>query len=103
MRAALVDALGPDCHLCHALPGVMVDHDYATGMVRGLLCRLCNRTVEECPHVDGCPKAEYMDNPPAAHLALPYPPHLAWKPKESTRQQKIALLGFDPFAEWRPS
>ncbi|MFF0092696.1 endonuclease domain-containing protein [Streptomyces canus] len=103
LRAALVDALGPDCHLCHALPGAMVDHDYATGLVRGLLCKFCNRVVEECPHVDGCPKADYMTNPPAAHLVLRYPPSLAWKPKESTRQQKIALLGFDPLAEWRPS
>jgi hypothetical protein len=103
LRAALVEALGPDCHLCHALPGAMVDHDYATGFVRGLLCKFCNRVVEECPHVGGCPRADYMTNPPAAHLALPYPPYLAWKPKESTRQQKIALLGFDPLAEWRPS
>ncbi|MEV5843691.1 endonuclease domain-containing protein [Streptomyces sp. NPDC051985] len=102
MRDALVEALGPDCHLCGALPGAMVDHDHSTGMVRGLLCKLCNRTVEECPHVDGCPKAEYMSNPPAAHLALPYPPSLAYVPKESTRRQKIELLGFDPLAEWRP-
>ncbi|AVH55638.1 hypothetical protein C4B68_07420 [Streptomyces dengpaensis] len=101
LRAALVEALGPDCHLCGALPGAMVDHDYSTGMVRGLLCRLCNRTVEECPHVDGCPKAEYMNNPPAAHLALAYPPYLAYEPKESTRKRKIELLGFDPLAEWR--
>ncbi|MEU0030719.1 endonuclease domain-containing protein [Streptomyces sp. NPDC006335] len=103
LRAALVNALGPECHLCHALPGAMVDHDYATGLVRGLLCKFCNRVVEECPHVDGCPRADYMTDPPAAHLALRYPPYLWWKPKESTRQQKIALLGFDPLAQWRPS
>ncbi|MFE2596006.1 endonuclease domain-containing protein [Streptomyces sp. NPDC059396] len=102
LRAVLVDALGPDCHLCGALPGAMVDHDYSTGMVRGFLCKFCNRTVEECPHVAGCPKAEYMNNPPAARLALPYPPYLAYEPKESTRQHKIELLGFDPLAEWRP-
>ncbi|MGW7542603.1 endonuclease domain-containing protein [Streptomyces sp. NPDC054770] len=102
MRAVLIEALGPDCHLCGALPGAMVDHDYSTGMVRGLLCKLCNRTIEDCPHVDGCPKAEYMSNPPAAYLALPYPPSLAYVPKESTRRQKIELLGFDPLAKWRP-
>ena len=103
MRAALVDALGPDCHLCGALPGSMVDHDYATGVVRGLLCALCNRVVEECLHVDGCARADYMNNPPAAHLKIPYPPSMAWRPKESTRQQKIELLGFDSLADWRPS
>ncbi|MFF5303540.1 endonuclease domain-containing protein [Streptomyces sp. NPDC013161] len=98
----LVDVLGPDCHLCGALPGAMMDHDYSTGMVRGLLCKFCNRTVEECPYVADCPKSEYMDDPPAARLALPYPLHLAYEPKESTRQQKIELLGFDPMAAWRP-
>ncbi|MEH0609024.1 endonuclease domain-containing protein [Streptomyces scabiei] len=103
LRAVLIDSLGPDCHLCGAVPGAMVDHDYSTGMVRGLLCKLCNRTVEECTHVEGCPKAEYMNNPPAAHLALRYPPHLAYRPAASARAQKIELLGFDPLAEWRPA
>ncbi|MFH9014965.1 endonuclease domain-containing protein [Streptomyces sp. NPDC017943] len=103
LRAALVEALGEDCHLCGCLPGTMVDHDYATGLVRGLLCKLCNRTVEECPHLDGCPKADYMKCPPAAHLALPYPSYLAWVPKAATRQRKVELLGFDPLQDWRPS
>lgn len=103
LRTALIEALGEDCHLCGALPGAMVDHDYSTGMVRGLLCKLCNRTVEECPHVDGCPKADYMNNPPAAHLRLPYPPYLAAEPKKSARERKVELLGFDPLAEWRPA
>lgn len=101
-RAALIDDLGPDCHLCGALPGAMVDHDYSTGLVRGLLCKFCNRTVEGCPHISGCPKAAYMDYPPAEHLLLRYPPYLAYKPSEAARRQKIALLGFDPLAEWRP-
>ncbi|WP_408056160.1 hypothetical protein [Streptomyces ureilyticus] len=26
--------------MCHALPGAMVDHDYATGLVRGVLTEL---------------------------------------------------------------
>jgi hypothetical protein len=41
-----------------------------------------------------------MDRPPAAHLGLMYPSHLAWKPKASTRAEKIHLLGFDPFKHW---
>ncbi|WP_373309486.1 endonuclease domain-containing protein [Streptomyces olivaceoviridis] len=41
LRAALVDALGADCHLCGLYPGAMVDHDHQTGQVRGLLCAFC--------------------------------------------------------------
>ncbi|WP_185149011.1 endonuclease domain-containing protein [Streptomyces sp. Ag109_O5-1] len=46
MRAALVEALGPDCHLCDALPGAMVDHDYSTGMVRGPLTELTREFLQ---------------------------------------------------------
>lgn len=102
-RAALVEALGPYCHLCTVHPGSMVDHDHETGLVRGLLCALCNRSLEQCPHVSGCPKSDYMARPPAARLGLMYPSHLEWKPKESTRVEKIELLGFDPFENWGSS
>jgi hypothetical protein len=97
MRAALTEALGPDCHLCGRYPGAMVDHDHETGLVRGLLCGLCNRSLEHCPHLDGCPKAEYMAHPPAAFLRLSYPKHLEWKPSAARRAQVIGDLGFDPF------
>lgn len=102
MRAALVEALGPDCRLCGRYPGAMVDHDHETGLVRGLLCALCNRSLEHCPHLDGCPKAEYMTHPPASGLRLSYPKHLEWKPSKARRAQVIADLGFDPFAEMLP-
>ncbi|WP_420082842.1 endonuclease domain-containing protein (plasmid) [Streptomyces sp. JL4002] len=97
LREALVAALGPDCQVCGLYPGAMVDHDHETGYVRGLLCRFCNRTLEECPHVTDCSNADYMSNPPAAALALLYPAHEEWRSKESTRQRKIMMLGFDPF------
>ncbi|QTI42331.1 hypothetical protein JYK04_00088 [Streptomyces nojiriensis] len=97
LREALVAALGPDCQVCGLYPGAMVDHDHETGYVRGLLCRFCNRTLEECPHVTDCPNADYMGNPPAAALALVYPAGQEWRTKESTRQRKIMMLGFDPF------
>ncbi|MER5549937.1 endonuclease domain-containing protein [Streptomyces sp. NPDC002589] len=97
LRAALVDALGPDCHLCGHYPGAMVDHDHQTGLVRGLLCGLCNRSLEECPHAGGCPKADYQISPPAVSLGLIYPASEEWHPKESTRQRVIQELGFDPF------
>lgn len=101
LRAALVGALGPDCHLCGRYAGAMVDHDHETGLVRGLLCPLCNRSLEQCPHLDGCPKADYMARPPAAHLRLVYPKYLEWKPTGARREQVIGFLGFDPFEELR--
>ncbi|MGW2725365.1 endonuclease domain-containing protein [Streptomyces sp. NPDC001492] len=103
LRAALVDALGPDCHLCGLYPGAMVDHDHQTGQVRGLLCAFCNRVLEECPHLTGCPRADYLLVPPAAGLNLTYPTSQQWRPKESTRQRVIEQLGFDPFEGLDPA
>jgi hypothetical protein len=97
LRAALVDALGADCHLCGLYPGAMVDHHHQTGEVRGLLCAFCNRVLEECPHLTGCPRADYLLSPPAAGLNLLYPASQQWRPKEATRQRVIEQLGFDPF------
>ncbi|MFG2236070.1 endonuclease domain-containing protein [Streptomyces sp. NPDC048723] len=65
LRETLIAAYGPDCQLCGLYPGEMVDHDHETGYVRGMLCRFCNCTLEECPHIAGCPKADFMNNPPA--------------------------------------
>ncbi|MGW2207824.1 endonuclease domain-containing protein [Streptomyces sp. NPDC001781] len=102
MRSALVEALGLDCHLCGRYPGAMVDHDHETGMVRGLLCALCNRSLEHCPHLGSCPMAEYMAHPPAVALRLVYPKHLEWKPSAARRAKVIGDLGFDPFDELGP-
>ncbi|MET8291130.1 endonuclease domain-containing protein [Streptomyces sp. NPDC005132] len=102
LRAALVDALGPDCHLCGLYPGAMVDHDHQTGRVRGLLCAYCNRVLEECPHLTDCPRADYLLAPPADALNLMYPAGQQWRPKESTRLRVIEQLGFDPFEDLRP-
>ncbi|MFE5049056.1 hypothetical protein ACFRAI_22370 [Streptomyces sp. NPDC056637] len=68
-----------------------------------LLCAFCNRTLEHCPHLNGCPKADYMNHPPAEHLQLMYPASMEWKPKASTRDRKIGMLGFDPFTDWIPA
>src|SRR5699024_3690452 len=72
-RQALIEAGGPDCHACGLRIGVVVDHDHITGMVRGLLCQHCNAWIDQCPHLDGCPWADYLNSPPAAQLHLRYP------------------------------
>lgn len=73
IRKALVELAGPNCHACNALPGKDIDHDHATGLVRGLLCGHCNSKAESCAHIDGCAWADYLNEPPAASLQLRYP------------------------------
>ena len=46
--ARLLEAQGGGCAICGATPKTRrlhVDHDHATGMVRGLLCHRCNRAL----------------------------------------------------------
>ena len=46
--SALLQAQGGHCALCPNVPKTRrlhVDHDHATGKVRGLLCHRCNRTL----------------------------------------------------------
>ncbi|WP_329243080.1 endonuclease VII domain-containing protein [Actinoallomurus sp. NBC_01490] len=99
-RARLIEALGADCHACRRCPGTMVDHDPFTAYARGLLCRNCNTHVDECPHLSGCPWADYLADPPAAPLRLLYPSWRSVLNHPSTRR-KIERLGIDPFADLR--
>jgi hypothetical protein len=39
---AMLDAQGGICPLCQERPAKHVDHDHATGRVRGILCNACN-------------------------------------------------------------
>lgn len=62
--ADLITFQGLACSICHNEVGSIIDHDHSTGNVRGLLCRYCNRHVDECLHLSVCPYAEYLNSPP---------------------------------------
>lgn len=52
---------GGSCALCPAIPTdtrrLNVDHDHATGRVRGLLCNQCNNALERLDNIPGWAKA----------------------------------------------
>ena len=68
IRRALVDEFGLLCQACRKWPATDIDHDKATGRVRGYLCDHCNHAVNRCVHLRGCPYAEYLNGPPAYHI-----------------------------------
>ncbi|WIX83000.1 endonuclease domain-containing protein [Amycolatopsis carbonis] len=72
IRNRLIATYGPTCMTCPTL-GDRVDHDHATGLVRGLLCNWCISRVDHCLHVDGCAFADYLTRPPATGLRIRYP------------------------------
>lgn len=75
VRHVLVEEFGPYCAICKDLWATKVDHSHVSGLVRGYLCQTCNRTLDHCPHPEGDPRADYLNNPPALSLGLPYPGH----------------------------
>jgi len=99
IRQSLIDLNGSQCHACGLRIGVIIDHDHFTGYVRGLLCSHCNAWIDQCPHLDGCPWADYLNDPPAAHLWLRHPK--AHNDRKHN-QARIDYLGIDPFPATRP-
>jgi hypothetical protein len=64
--ARLLAAQGGHCALCPNVPKTRrlhVDHDHATGRVRGLLCYRCNRALPHYVRVDWLYRAaRYVEN-----------------------------------------
>lgn len=80
LRISLAERFGRICQGCGIAYASCIDHDHVTGIVRGLLCGFCNTWIDmACLHVDRCPWAIYLNEPPAEHLGLQHP-----KAKRST-------------------
>jgi len=68
---ALYAAQGGVCYICRRATGktrrLSVDHDHATGKVRGLLCRPCNNILGHArDDIEFFERAiEFLKNPPA--------------------------------------
>ncbi|WP_205625468.1 endonuclease VII domain-containing protein [Actinomadura atramentaria] len=67
---ALLAAQGGRCAICKGTrrQRLSVDHDHKTGVVRGLLCRLCNGRLLTAARDSAeilRAAADYLDNPPA--------------------------------------
>lgn len=80
---AILSAQGGGCAMCDRQPEgrrLDVDHDHATGLVRGLLCRRCNRQLGRLQARTPrrlAATSPYLSNPPAQAIApgLMFPRH----------------------------
>ena len=71
---ALLEAQGGVCAICEGLRPyrLNVDHDHATGRVRGLLCRRCNKLLRDVrdDRFVLYRAATYLVSPPARRLGI---------------------------------
>ncbi|GGU37701.1 hypothetical protein [Streptomyces violascens] len=71
-RNLYIAAAGPMCHACGDSLGQDLHYDRYTHFITGLLCNECSSHINECPHPSGCYQADYLNDPPAAHLKEQY-------------------------------
>jgi hypothetical protein len=68
--ALILAGQGERCAICRRKPryNLDVDHDHRNGLVRGLLCKLCNRRLLPSVRDDACVlylAISYLADPPA--------------------------------------
>ncbi|MEO3976763.1 hypothetical protein [Streptomyces sp. CAU 1734] len=71
-RNRYIAAAGTMCHACGDSLGQDLHYDRNTHLITGLLCNECSSHINECPHPSGCYQADYLNDPPAAHLRERY-------------------------------
>src|SRR5437762_3340018 len=70
------------CQVCGLFREVFIEHDKRTGFIRGFACRSCNNLISyleqgnmpfKSKHTGfGEKLVKYLENPPFAHLHIPY-------------------------------
>lgn len=112
----LVAAQGGEfCSICGKIPEepktlrLSVDHDHETGLIRGLLCCVCNFRLGNCTQSDLLRLAAYVAQPPAASLAIRMPERILSSfravaaKKEAKKQAKKLLKSSRKNEEFCPS
>jgi Recombination endonuclease VII len=89
IRAALHRLQNGRCAVCPSTGKLHVDHDHATGLVRGLLCRPCN--IREGQHGDHADLDAYRANPPAAGLGWLWELPDMWTEEDTANVERLGI------------